>query len=100
MLIVTGYMHVDPSELSRFHAELQGVATIVRQRTGSISYDAAIDDAQVGRLLITERWHDQAALNAHLDSPETKTFVQRWQARMRGDIRKYDASNERDLTAD
>lgn len=31
MLIVTGYMFVDPSDLSRFHAELQGVAVFVRQ---------------------------------------------------------------------
>ena len=100
MLIVTGYMHIDASDLSRFHAELQAVAPIVRQRPGNLSYDAAVDDAQAGRLLIAERWHDQAALNAHLDAPETKAFVQRWQSKMRGDIRKYDASNERDLKAD
>ena len=100
MLIVTGYMHIDPSDLSRFHAELQAVALIVRQRSGNLSYDAAVDDAQAGRLLIAERWHDQAALNTHLGAPETKAFVQRWQGKMRGDIRKYDASNERDLMAD
>lgn len=100
MLIVTGYMHIDPSDLSRFHAELQAVALIVRQRPGNLSYDAAVDDAQAGRLLIAERWHDQAALNAHLGGPETKAFVQRWRGKMRGDIRKYDASNERDLMAD
>ncbi|TDW59548.1 quinol monooxygenase YgiN [Novosphingobium sp. PhB55] len=100
MLIVTGYMHVDPSDLSRFHAELQAIAVVVRQRPGSLSYDAAVDDAQAGRLLIAERWHDQAALNAHLDAPETKAFVQHWEGKMRGDICKYDASNERDLIAD
>lgn len=100
MLIVTGYMHVDPSDLSRFHAELQSVAVLVRQRPGNLFYDAVIDEAQAGRLLIVERWHDQAALDDHLEAPETKAFVQHWDGKMRGDIRKYDASNERDLMAE
>ncbi len=100
MLIVTGHMYVNPSDLSRFHAELQAIAAIVRQRPGNLSYDAAVDDPKAGRLLIVERWHDQAALNAHLDAPVMKAFVQRWRDKMRGEIRKYDASNERDLMAD
>ena len=37
MLIVTGYMHVDPFDLPRFHAELQAAAVIVRQRPGNLS---------------------------------------------------------------
>ena len=100
MLIVTGYMHVEPTDVPRFHAELQELAAVVRWRAGNLSYDAAVDDARAGRMLIVERWQDQAALTTHLDAPETRAFVQRWQGRMRGDIRKYDASNERDLMAD
>jgi quinol monooxygenase YgiN len=100
MLFVTGYMHVNPFDVPRFHAELQAAGAIVRQRPGNLSYDAAVDDAQASRLLIAERWHDQDALDAHLDAPETKNFVQRWEGMMRGEIRKYDASNERDLMAD
>jgi quinol monooxygenase YgiN len=50
--------------------------------------------------LIAERWHDQAALTAHLEAAETAAFIERWQHRMRGDIRKYDASNGRELMAD
>lgn len=67
---------------------------------GNLSYDAAVDDAQAGRLLIAERWHDQAALDAHLNAPEMKAFVQRWDGEMSGDVRTYDASNERDMVAD
>ncbi|MFT8719930.1 MAG: putative quinol monooxygenase [Acetobacter sp.] len=99
MLIVTGYIHVDPSDLSLFHAELQAVAIVVRQRLGSLSYDAAIDDAQAGRLSVVERWHDQAALDTHLEAPEIKAFVQRWDGKMRGEIQKYDVSNDRDRKA-
>lgn len=97
MLIVTGYMHIDPSEVPQFLAELKDLAIVTRQRPGNISYDAALDDPGTGRLLIAERWTDQAALSAHLNREETKAFVARWQGRMRGDVRKFDASNERSL---
>ncbi|NKL55083.1 putative quinol monooxygenase [Rhizobium leguminosarum] len=97
MLIVTGYMHIDPTEVPQFLAELKDLAIVTRQRPGNISYDAAVDDPAAGRLLIAERWADQEALSAHLDAEQTKAFVARWQRRMRGDVKKFDASNERGL---
>lgn len=98
MIIVMGYMHVERADLAQFLRDLQVLASAARQRVGNISYDAAVDDPQAGRLLISERWSDQSALSAHLDASHTVAFVRRWQGRMRGEIRKYDASNERDLT--
>jgi quinol monooxygenase YgiN len=97
MLIVTGSMHVDPADLEQFLGDLQGLMVATRQRVGNISYDAAVADPHAGRLLIAERWSDQAALSNHLGAVETEAFVRRWQGRIQGDIRKYDASNERDL---
>jgi quinol monooxygenase YgiN len=97
MLIVTGHIHVSPPDLPSFLSELNTLAVSTREREGNISYDAAADDPPSGRLLISERWADEAALNAHLLSPDTNAFVRRWAGRMRGDIRIYDASNERRL---
>lgn len=97
MLTVTGYMHIDPADLVQFLGDLQALAVATRQRAGNISYDAAVDDPLAGRLLLSERWSDQSALSAHLSAEDTVAFVSRWQARMRGDVRKYDASNERNL---
>jgi hypothetical protein len=48
-------------------------------------------------LLILKPWFDQSALSAHLDALETAAFVNRWQGRMQGDNRKYDAMGEREL---
>ena len=97
MLIITGYMHIDPTEVPQFLAELKDLAIVTRRRPGKISYNAALDDPETGRLLIAECWTDQEALSAHLAAAETKAFVARWQGRMRGDVRKFDASNERGL---
>ncbi|TYC65082.1 antibiotic biosynthesis monooxygenase [Stappia sp. BW2] len=100
MLIVTGYMYVDPSDLAEFTADLASLAVATRQRSGNLSYDAAVDDAKAGRLLIAERWADQAALTAHLEAEDTEAFIVKWRGRMQGEIRKYDASNERGLAED
>ncbi len=97
MLIIIGYMHIDPTEVPKFVAELKDLAVVTRRRAGNISYDAALDDPVAGRLLIAEHWVDQQALSAHLDAEETKAFVARWKGRMRGDVKKFDALNERGL---
>lgn len=97
MLIVTGYIHVDPTELAHFLGDLQTLALTTRRRAGNLFYDAAVAHFRAGTLLISERWSDQFALSAHLDADDTKAFVGRWQGRMQGYIQKYDASNERGL---
>lgn len=100
MLIITGHIYVAPADLTRFVTDLNALAIATRQRQGNISYNAAIDDPQAGRLILAERWADQTALSAHLDASDTAEFVNRWQGKMRGDVRKYDALNERSLMAD
>lgn len=97
MLIVTGHIHVEPSDRDEFAADIQALARSSGQRDGNLFYAVAVDDRGAGRLLVVERWRDQASLTAHLHEPDTREFVMRWQGRMRADIRKYDASNERPL---
>jgi quinol monooxygenase YgiN len=97
MLIVNGYMYVEPSSVTEFVRDLQNLAVATRQRDGNLSYDTAVDDPLAGRLLIAERWRDQAALTAHLQATDTIAFVGRWCRTIRGDISKYDALNERGL---
>lgn len=97
MLIITGYMHVDPADLAQFMTELNALKSTTRKRLGNIAYDAAVDDPHSGRLLISEAWHDQAALSAHLQAADTTAFINRWSGKMRGELRKYDALNERGI---
>ncbi|CAN7734349.1 putative quinol monooxygenase [Neorhizobium sp. LjRoot104] len=97
MLIIKGYLDVDPADLAQFMRELNALASTTRKRCGNIAYEAAVDDPRSGRLLISERWVDQAALSAHLQAGDTIAFVSRWNRTMRGELRKYDASTERDI---
>ena len=78
MLIISGYMYIDPIVLEQFMGELKLLANAVRQRDGNLSYNAAVEDYQTGRLLISERWVDQDALNAHLIKTDTVEFINRW----------------------
>lgn len=98
MLIITGHAYVEPSELTLFLADLNTLAIATMLRAGNIAYHAAVEDASSGQVLVSERWSDQASLSAHLQDADTLAFVCKWQGRMRGDIRKFDASNERALT--
>lgn len=97
MLIVTGYISVPPADLPRFLDEAGLLARVTRQRDGNLSYDIAVLDAAVGRLLVAERWRDEAALAAHLRANDTVAFVVRWEERMISDVGQYDADNGRPM---
>lgn len=97
MLIISGYIQVEPAELGPFMSDIKFLSETVRQREGNYSYDIAVEDCPAGKLLISERWKGQAALSAHLESADTLAFIHRWQGRMKGEVLKYDAFNERDL---
>ncbi|MBY9063372.1 antibiotic biosynthesis monooxygenase [Sphingomonas yunnanensis] len=99
MLIVTGHMTVPPADLPGFVEEAGRLASVARQRDGNLSYDIAVLDAAAGRLLVAERWRDKAALAAHLRANESVAFVSRWQGRMLGDVRQYDAENGSPIAA-
>ena len=99
MLIVTGTLLVPPPDLARFVAEMSDLTDVARKRDGNLSYDAAVLDAELGRLLVAERWRGEAALAAHLRAEETTAFVSRWAGRLLGDVRVYDVENERPLAA-
>lgn len=70
-----------------------------RARDGYLFYAIVPDDPHVGRILVAERWHDQASLHAHLASEEMASFVRRWRDRMSGALDKVGAANGRVLKA-
>jgi quinol monooxygenase YgiN len=66
MLIVGGWFEVEPSERDAFVAGRLDSVRSSRAEKGCIEYTVAPDPADPGRVILYERWEDQASLDAHL----------------------------------
>jgi quinol monooxygenase YgiN len=97
MIIVMGYVTLDPSDVRGFIADMQQFAATTRAEDGCLFFSVAMEDAAAGRILVAERWRDQQALTTHLAAPETQAFVKIWARRMKGEVLKFDAANEQGL---
>jgi quinol monooxygenase YgiN len=95
MIILMGYVHVNPSDVNEFTTDVQAVVSSTRAENGCLFYAFTLEDARTGRMLTVQRWQDQESLTAHVERHESVPFLKKWGNRMRMDILKYDASNER-----
>ena len=71
MVIVIGTFAVDPARRDEFLAERLERMRTSRAEAGCLEYTFASDPLDPGRVLLTERWADQAALDAHLATPSS-----------------------------
>ncbi len=95
MIVLMGYLHLNPTDVDTFVADIRSFSVSTRAEKGCLFYAVALDDANTGRMLVVERWQDQASLTNHLRRQETVTFLKKWENKIRGDIQKFDASHER-----
>ena len=65
MVIVTGSFTVDPAERDAFLAQHEAGMQASRAEDGCLEYCFAADPLDPGRVILSERWRDQAALDAH-----------------------------------
>ena len=66
MIVVGGTFHVDPAERDAFIAERASMIRRSRAEDGCLEYTFAADPVEADRVVLFERWADQAALDAHL----------------------------------
>lgn len=97
MIILMGYIHLDPSDVNAFTTDVQAIVSSTRAEIGCLFYAVTLEDARAGRMLIVERWQDQESLTTHLETPKMVAFLKKWGGRLKSDLIKYDASNERSL---
>ncbi|RIY03675.1 antibiotic biosynthesis monooxygenase [Aureimonas flava] len=90
MLILIGHIDVAPGDVEAFAADMAVFAPRARARDGCLFFGVAAEDPGTGRMLVAERWRDQAALDAHRGAADTIAFVARWGDRMRGDLKQFD----------
>lgn len=96
MIIIAGNVFVDPTEIEEFVKEARATMALGKANEGCISITFTIDDKETGSVLVLERWKDQALLDRHLSLPEVVAIFSKWGPKMNNEVKKYDASNERD----
>jgi quinol monooxygenase YgiN len=68
-LNVVATIPVKPEHVDALRAALTQLAEATREESGCLSYDLFESAAAPGTFVTLERWVDQAALDAHMESP-------------------------------
>jgi quinol monooxygenase YgiN len=94
MLIVAGHFVLDPSDQQAFVAGRVAAMKATREESGCLEYVMSADPVDESRVMLFERWADQASFDAHLaglasapksTSPAPKGF----------EVKIYDIAGER-----
>ena len=97
MIIIVGHLRTNPSDVEALARDLRAGIPRTLREDGCLAYHFALDDAAAGTVLVYERWRDQPSLTAHLSTPEIAEFLGRWAGKVEIGVRKFDATNERDV---
>jgi quinol monooxygenase YgiN len=98
MVIVAGYICVDPQQIEKFRAAVIPLARDTKKEPGCLAYTLAVDDAAAGRIVVLERWQDEPTLRKHLETQHVKTFLEQVEGVVQSmDAKLYDVANERDV---
>lgn len=76
MIIVLGSVTTTADQLAQALAVSQAHVRRARSVPGCIAHAVHIDSEDPLRLVFVEQWTDQAAIWAHVQSAETRAFVQ------------------------
>ncbi|HYJ30204.1 MAG TPA: putative quinol monooxygenase [Allosphingosinicella sp.] len=75
MIIVTGTARFGEGEIERLRADFAANIAATRAEDGCEHYAYAVDVSEPNLLHITERWRDEAAIDAHMGSPHMARFM-------------------------
>lgn len=74
MIVIMGHAKTGPGEIDRLTGGLQAMITATLQEDGCEHYCFSRDLCDPDRMIITERWRDQKALDGHFASPHMAAF--------------------------
>ncbi len=94
MIIVMGKATLGPGEIERVDAAIQTQLAATNAEPGCQHYSFARDVTAPDTLIISERWADQAAIDAHFASPHMAAFnaVLGTAKMLALDVKSYDLS--------
>lgn len=98
-LIIAGTVRVPVENLHAFRPHMLAMLEASRAEDGCIAYSYAEDVAEPGLIRVFEAWRDQAALDAHFETPHMAAWRSCWPAFGVSDrqLRAYDVAAERAL---
>lgn len=99
MIVLMGYIHLEPSDVEEFLTDLETIAAGTRAERGCLFYAFALEDAPSGRMLLVQRWLDEDAFTAHLAGPSAASFQKKWVNKTRVDVQQYEVCNEESLAS-
>ena len=77
-LIVAGTVRVRPANLDGLRPHMAAMLAASRAEDGCFDYNYAEDVTEPGLIHVFERWRDQAALDAHFQTPHMAAWRAVW----------------------
>ena len=74
MIVVMGHAKMGAGELDRLTDAMNTQTAATNAEDGCFGYSFARDVSDPDRLVVSERWRDQAAIDAHFASPHMAAF--------------------------
>jgi quinol monooxygenase YgiN len=95
MLIVAGHFVVDPADQAAFVAGRVEAMRATRAEDGCLEYVMAADPVDPSRVVLFERWADQASFDAHMAALAEGASLATGPAPKGVEVKIYDISGER-----
>ena len=98
-LIIAGVVRTPPENLEAFRPHMLAMLAASRAEEGCLEYAYAEDVADPGLIRVFEVWRDQAALDAHFQTPHMAEWRSHWPQFGVSDRRlfAYEIASERPL---
>ncbi|MFP5450033.1 MAG: putative quinol monooxygenase [Alphaproteobacteria bacterium] len=77
-LVIAGTIRVPPERLDAFRPHMIAMLEASRAEDGCLVYSYAEDVAEPGLIRVFEAWRDQAALDAHFQTPHLAAWRAAW----------------------
>jgi len=77
-LVIAGTIRVPPERLDAFRPHMLAMLGASRAEDGCLEYSYAEDVAEPGLIRVFEAWRDQAALDAHFQTPHLAAWRAAW----------------------
>jgi quinol monooxygenase YgiN len=94
MLIIAGWIQVDPAHRDDYLRLVADVTATARRTTGCLDFVQAADPIDADRIVIFERWTSEAELLAFRDQPAPDDAGDDLPPILGADVRRFEISGE------